>query len=198
MMEKGYVQFRCELQAAPPPAGAPALELCRWRDRLWRAGLVGVGADGLGFGNLSRRCGTGRSFLITGTGTGGIAKLLPAQLAEVVSWDVAGNHVTCTGAVVASSETLSHAAAYDCGGAVGAVIHVHHAVMWQRLRDRAPTTDPAAEAGTPAMAFAIRRLITDRSRDADIIVMGGHTDGLLAFGPSLNQVARQLLLASHT
>jgi L-ribulose-5-phosphate 4-epimerase len=194
--EKGYVQFHCELQTAPPPAGAPALELCRWRDRLWRAGLVGVGADGLGFGNLSCRCGTGRSFLITGTGTGGVAKLLPAQLAEVVSWDIAGNHVTCTGTVVASSETLSHAAVYDTA-AVGAVIHVHHAVMWQRLRDRAPTTDPAAEAGTPAMACAIQRLITDRSLDSDIIVMGGHPGGLLAFGPSLDQVARHLLLTSH-
>jgi L-ribulose-5-phosphate 4-epimerase len=196
--EKGYVQFHAELRTGPPPADATALELCRWRDRLWRAGLVGVGTDGVSFGNLSCRSGTGRSFLITGTGTGSSAKLLPEQLTEVLSWDIAGNRVTCTGTVVASSETLSHAAVYDCDPAVRAVIHVHHAGMWLRLRDLAPTTDPVAQAGTPGMAFAIQRLVKDRPPGSDVIVMGGHPDGLLAFGPSLDHIARRLLLNMQT
>jgi L-ribulose-5-phosphate 4-epimerase len=198
-MEKGYLQFRCDMQLAPPPGGAPALKLCRWRNRLWRAGLIGVGADGIGFGNLSLRRDSGHSFLITGTGTGGMARLLPGQLTEVVSWSLAGNHVTCRGMVAASSETLSHAAIYECNSAVRAVIHVHHAGMWQRLKNCAPTTDPVAEAGTPAMAFAIQRLLSSgapgsaSSCTARVVVMGGHADGLLSFGPSLARAAHRLL-----
>jgi L-ribulose-5-phosphate 4-epimerase len=193
-MEKGYIQFRCDHEPATPPAGDAAMELCRWRDRLRQAGLVGVGADGIGFGNLSLRRGDGPSFLITGTVTGAIESLSPHQLTEVLAWDLAGNHVTCRGPAVASSETLSHAAGYESDARIGAVIHVHHTATWNRLLHRAPTTDPAAEAGTPAMALAIQQLIRGRTEVGPfLIVMGGHPDGLLAAGQDLDHAARTVL-----
>jgi L-ribulose-5-phosphate 4-epimerase len=194
-MEKGYIQFRCDHEPAAPPAGAAAMELCRWRDRLRHIGLVGVGADGIGFGNLSLRRGNGPAFLITGTATGAIESLCPDQLTEVLAWDLAGNHVTCRGPAVASSETLSHAAAYESDGRIGAVIHVHHTGAWHRLLRRAPTTDAAAEAGTPAMGLAIQKLLRDRPDTTGpfLIVMGGHPDGLLAVGQDLDDAARTVL-----
>jgi L-ribulose-5-phosphate 4-epimerase len=190
--EKGYVQFHCHHQRTRPPAGALVNELCLWRNRLWQAGLVGVGADGIGFGNVSVRTVTG--FLITGTGTGGVASLGPERLTEVTSWDVAGNRVVCSGPVVASSEALTHGAVYAADPSVDAVVHVHHGRLWGQLLDRVPTTEIAAEAGTPAMGFAIARLFRDSVVGvAGLVVMGGHPDGLLAFGPTLDVAARHVL-----
>lgn len=192
--EKGYVQFRYDWEPAPPPAMPMLDELLRWRERLYRLGLVGVYADGIGFGNLScRHAGTDR-FVVTGTGTGHLAVLGAEHLTEVVGYDLDANHLRCRGPVVASSESLSHAAVYRSDPAAAAVIHVHHPALWERLRDRIPTTDAAAEAGTPAMAHAIERLFreTDMGR-AGVFVMGGHREGLMSFGRTLEAAGERIL-----
>jgi L-ribulose-5-phosphate 4-epimerase len=194
-MEKGYVQYRCEHRQAPAPTGATAEGVCLWRNRLWQAGLVGQADDGIGFGNVSVR--TAHGFVITGTATGGVEVLRPEHLTEVTSWDLHGNSVACSGPVVASSEALTHGAAYDADAAIGAVVHVHHRRLWQRLLHAAPTTDMEAEAGTPAMGFAIERVIREGAvRGGGIVVMGGHPDGLLALGPTLEAAARRVLEAA--
>lgn len=207
--EKGYVLFRCDWERAEPPAGPEAGELCAWRDRLYRAGLVGVLPDGIGFGNVSLRIpGTGR-FLVSGTGTGRFPTLLPEHVTEVLAYDAARNWLRCRGPVQASSESLSHAAVYASRAAgssdsidssdpfhsgIAAVIHVHHGGMWEALLGRVPTTDPAAEAGTPEMAFAIGALLRDpAARREGLFVMGGHRDGLMAFGASLEEACGRVL-----
>ncbi len=194
--EKGYVQFRCDWERADPPAGPVCDELRAWRDRLHRLGLVGVYPNGIGYGNLSARPGPGESFVITGTATGGLASLGPEHLTEVTGCDIAGNAVRCRGPVQASSESLSHAAVYRGDPAVRAVIHVHHLALWQRLYDRIPTTDPHAEAGTPEMAWAIEALFRDgRVRGEKLFVMGGHREGLIAFGGTLDEAGERVLAA---
>jgi L-ribulose-5-phosphate 4-epimerase len=195
MTEKGYVQFDCHHDDGAAPRGAAARELCTWRDRLHDAGLIGTGADGIGFGNISVWTGPG-TFLITGTATGGIPRLGTAHLTEVVAWDIDANRLRCRGPVVASSEALSHAAIYQVSPAACAVAHAHDARAWERLRGHALTTDPRAEAGTPAMARAIQQALgLAGPANTGILVMGGHPDGLLAFGPSLADAALQLLQA---
>lgn len=206
--EKGYVLFRCDWERAEPPAGPEAGELCAWRDRLYRAGLVGVLPDGIGFGNVSLRIpGTGR-FLVSGTGTGRFPTLLPEHMAEVLAYDAARNWLRCRGPVQASSESLSHAAVYSFGDSgssdsidsdpshsgIAAVVHVHHRRLWDALLGRVPTTDPAAEAGTPEMAFAIEALLrVPAARREGLFVMGGHRDGLMAFGASLEEACGRVL-----
>jgi L-ribulose-5-phosphate 4-epimerase len=193
--EKGYVQFRYEWEPAPLPSTPLLDELCRWRDRLHRHGLVGVYPDGIGFGNLSCRSG-GDRFVITGTGTGHLPTLRTEHLTEVVAYDLAGNHLTCRGPVVASSESLSHAAVYRSDPAVAAVIHVHHLTLWERLRQRIPTTDPAAEAGTPAMARAIEQLFLETDlRAIGLVAMGGHREGVIGFGGTLDEAGSRILAA---
>jgi L-ribulose-5-phosphate 4-epimerase len=126
-----------------------------------------------------------------------VASLSAEQLTEVTSWDVAGNRLVCSGPVVASSEALTHGAVYTADPSVDAVVHVHHERLWRRLVHRVPTTDGAAEAGTPAMGFAIERLFRDGVvAVAGLVVMGGHPDGLLAFGPTLDVAARHVLDAA--
>lgn len=193
--EKGYIQFRCEWEPADGPAGPNVDALIAWRDRLHRLGLLGVYPDGIGYGNISVR-GDGISFLISGTATGHLPTLIPQHFAEVTAFDFASNWLRCRGPVKASSESLSHAAVYANDSAVRAVIHVHHLGLWEQLRDRIPTTDHAAEAGTPEMAWAIENLMCEPGvRQRGLFVMGGHREGLMAFGPTLDEAGERIVAA---
>lgn len=192
--EKGYIQFLCDFEPAPPPAG-PMLDAMRvWRDRLFQLGLIGVYPDGIGFGNVSCHPGADRTFVITGTATGKLPSLGPEHLTEVVDYDATRNWLRCRGPMQASSESLSHSAVYDSDSTIRAVIHVHHMTLWQRLYNKMPTTDPQAEAGTPAMAKAIEELFKrGRVRETGFFIMGGHREGVVAFGRDLDEAGERLL-----
>jgi ribulose-5-phosphate 4-epimerase/fuculose-1-phosphate aldolase len=190
--EKGYIQFRCEWEPTEPPA-VPG-DLIAWRDRLHRLGLIGVYPNGIGYGNISIR--DGNSFLISGTATGHLPTLGPEHFSEVTAFDFASNWLRCRGPVKASSESLSHAAVYVSDPTARAVIHVHHLGMWGQLRDRVPTTDHAAEAGTPEMAWAIEALLRQPGvKERGLFVMGGHREGLMAFGATLDEVGERIVAA---
>ena len=92
----------------------------------------------VGYGNLSVRCGS--RFIISGTQTGHIEETGPEHYALVTAVDIPGNRVCCSGAVQASSESLTHAAIYDAAAAVGAVVHAHDLRLWRRALRRVPTT----------------------------------------------------------
>ena len=114
----------------------------------------------------------------------------------MTAFDFATNWLRCRGPVKASSESLSHAAVYVSDPAVQAVIHVHHLGMWEQLRDRIPTTDHAAEAGTPEMAAAIESLLRQPGvKEQGLFVMGGHREGLMAFGSTLDEAGEQIVTA---
>ena len=58
-----------------------------------------------------------------------------------------------------------------------------------------PTTDPAAEYGTPAMARSIARLTSEivaRQQQAKIIIMAGHPEGIIGFGEDLKGAVEEL------
>lgn len=192
--EKGYIQFHCDWEWADAPAGALFDALRAWRDRLFSLGLIGIYPNGIGYGNLS--CRPGETFVITGTATGSIPSLGPEHLTEVTAYDIDRNWVRCRGPVQASSESLSHAAVYRSDPTIRAVIHVHHLDLWQRLLGNVPTTDADAEAGTPAMAYAIEALFRDGPvREERLFAMGGHREGVMTFGKSLDEAGARLLEA---
>ncbi len=189
---EGVTKFDCVWTREPLPAAlAPAAAgLVACRQELFAAGLVGADpVTGIGFGNVSLRIGDGGAFLITGSQTGHLPELTAADLSLVDATDLATNRVQCRGLKPASSESLSHAALYRCWPQVHAVIHVHNHALWERLRNRLPTTPEDVPYGTPAMAEAIARAA---AAPAGVLVMGGHQDGLLAYGPSLAEAAREL------
>jgi ribulose-5-phosphate 4-epimerase/fuculose-1-phosphate aldolase len=193
--EKGYVRFACDWEPADPPAGPAVEALIRWRDRLHALGLIGVYPDGIGFGNLSARL-DGGSFLVSGTATGRLPTLGPEHFTTVTDYDFAANRLRCRGPVQASSESLSHAAVYRADPAAATVIHVHHLGLWERLYGVLPTTDPKAEAGTPEMAWAIEDLLRDRAaRERGLFVMGGHREGVMGFGRTVDEAGGRLLEA---
>ena len=113
MSETGSIKFTCDRVAVELSRFAGFDELNKYRRKLLRLGTIGVDANGVGFGNLSVRNGATSRFYITGSGTGKLLELTPADCARVVAYDFARNWLQCEGLTVASSESLTHAAVYE-------------------------------------------------------------------------------------
>jgi L-ribulose-5-phosphate 4-epimerase len=195
--ETGSVKFTCQQVAMKIFRFAGFAELNRYRRKLLELGMIGVDANGIGFGNLSIRNGATKRFYITGSGTGGISELMPTDYAKVVDYNFARNWLQCEGSTVASSESLTHAVVYESDPTARAVIHCHDMKLWAALLDKAPTTPKRAEYGTPEMAYAVRRLFetTDVER-RKIFVMSAHHGGLVTLGRDL-QEAFEVLTGSR-
>lgn len=192
-MDEGYIKFNCYWKKADPLPGELLAGLNAWRQKLYTLGLIGMYDNGIGFGNISIRQ-PGQAFIITGSATGGLPKPDERHYVLVNAYDLEQNSLECTGPVIASSESLSHAVIYTASQAIQAVIHVHHAKAWQGLIDRLPTTNRSITYGTPAMACGILRLFRESALKKDkILVMGGHPEGIITFGHSLDEAGEVLL-----
>ena len=190
------VKFSCEQVPAKIASFAGFRELNHCRRELVRLGMVGVDANGVGFGNLSVRDGTTSRFYITGSGTGGIANLTPADLSRVMAFDFGRNWLRCEGARIASSESLTHAAVYQSDRNACAVIHCHHLKLWEALlhNHEVPATPRGIAYGTPELACAVQRLFqTTGVKDRKIFVMRAHEAGLIIFGKTMAEALAVLL-----
>jgi ribulose-5-phosphate 4-epimerase/fuculose-1-phosphate aldolase len=194
-LDEGYIKYQSRWTPGPPPDRAAARQLEAWRNPLFAARLIGRYEDlGIGYGNISVRCGAPGQFLISGTQTGQIENTDEQHYSLVTSCDVDKNTVACTGPVQASSEAMTHAAIYALDPRIGAVVHVHDKVLWQTHLNQLPTTDPAIAYGTPDMAREFQRLFTDTEfADKGVAVMAGHEEGLISFGATLGEAANRLL-----
>ena len=195
-MDEGYVKFQSRLQEASSPSALELKEIVPWRERLFQLKLIGEYSNGVGFGNISVRVDSSREFIISGTGTGGMASLTSDYYTRVVDCDIDKNRVVCSGKVHASSESMTHAAVYGCDASINAAIHVHSKRHWNDLTGRLPTSAPSAKYGTPEMAREIARLYRDTDfRKEGVMIMGGHEEGMLSFGSTLSEAGERLLRA---
>lgn len=195
MIDEGYTKYVVEWDDRAPLDDPGVAELERWRRPLFDAGLVGQYEDlGIGYGNLSVRCGDSREFLVSGTQTGHLARTGPAHYARVTGYDIDRNTVYCRGAVQASSESLTHAAIYELDPGIRAVVHVHDPDLWQQLLGLWPTTGADVAYGTPEMAREFSRLATETDfLEGGIAVMAGHEDGVVSIGRNLEEAATRVL-----
>ena len=195
MIDEGYTKYECDWQHAPPLAAESVAELNAWRNRLHEQGLIGYYPEHrVGFGNVSIREGDAGAFIISGTQTGHIATTDERHYSRVTRCDIEANCVYCEGPVQASSEALTHAAIYALDPAIRAIVHVHDAELWNALIDRVPTTSRDISYGTPEMAFEFRRLFAQSVfAEQGVAVMGGHEDGIVAFGADIGEAARRIL-----
>ncbi len=192
-MDEGYIKFQAYRTAAKPLPTAHLQALQHWRQALYQRQLIGVYANGIGYGNISQRWNVKGQFIISGSATGQFPTLQPTHFTIVTNVDIAENTVWCEGPIIASSESMSHAVIYLNCPEVNGVIHVHHAELWEKLLHQVPTTDDGAPYGTPEMAYSIVDLLkTTNLRQAKIFVMSGHPEGIFTFGKSLEEAARVL------
>lgn len=203
-MDEGYIKFQAHWQQAPPLPEKSLQDIIICRDLLHQIGLIGVYPNGIGYGNISQRWQAGGGspwesearegqFIISGSATGHLVTLTPEHFTLVTEVNIDLNKVWCEGPIIASSETMSHAVIYQHCPEVNAVIHVHHAQLWQQLLHQIPTTDADATYGSPEMAYSIIQLLhkTDLLHHK-IFVMEGHPEGIFAFGESLMDVITRL------
>lgn len=194
MCPEGIIQYKLSWDFSSLAVTRDLRRLIQWRNRLHRLQLIGVTPEGIGFGNISVRPGRDRRFLITGSQTGHLLRLNARHCTWVTEYDYFKNRVVCRGPVKASSESLTHGAIYSRAAWVRAVIHVHHDRLWRQLFRQLPTTPGNARYGTPAMAKAVQKLLSRfEPSKTGIIIMGGHTGGILAFGSTLESAGEMLL-----
>lgn len=193
-IDEGYIKFESDWMPGPAPPAEAIDRLERWRRPLFDEGLIGHYDDlGVGYGNISIRL-AGEQFVISGTQTGHLPETTAKHYALVTGYDIAANRVSSTGEVQASSESLTHAAIYELDQRINAVVHVHSRSLWNMFRDQLPTTSPDISYGTPEMAEEFRRLFRDTDFAAmGIAVMGGHEEGILSFGDTLEEAAVRVL-----
>jgi ribulose-5-phosphate 4-epimerase/fuculose-1-phosphate aldolase len=183
---------RAELEALARP-------LMGWRARLYELGMIG-GDDptrygGAGFGNLSARLPNTESFIITGTQTGHLNELSLREFALVQRVALREHRLVSRGETLPSSEALTHAVIYLLSSELRWVFHVHAPQLWQAREALGLIESPAHVAyGTQEMAEEVERLARDeRLMELGVFAMGGHEDGLIAFGRDPDEVGERLL-----
>ena len=194
-MIEGYIKYNCIWQKGEIPIQKETFtQLESARAVLYDLGLIGMYPDGIGFGNISVRSDNALHFIISGSATGGLARLEPSDYAKVTSFHISENTICCTGQTKASAESLTHAAVYKSLPDAGAVVHIHCLWLWEKLLNNFPSTQSEIEYGTPEMAEAVGLLASEINGTQDkIIVMGGHREGILAFGSSLADATSQII-----
>jgi L-ribulose-5-phosphate 4-epimerase len=152
--------------------------------------------NGVGFGNVSLRDATSDAFYITGSGTGVLPALTLQDYAKVVAWDFGRNWLRCEGRVIASAESLTHAAVYAMDADVRVVVHGHSPAMWHSLLERGPATAADVPYGTPEMVSEVQRLFRETdARTKKAFAMAGHADGIIAFGHDFREALAALACA---
>jgi len=202
--QEGVIQFDLKYTWTPPLPPDGLLEINAWRKILHLLGLTGQDPGrygGLGFGNISQRVAPfdapapRRRFVISGTQTGGLADLDERHYALVLECRPETNRVVAEGPVHPSSEALTHGALYGADPDLRFVMHVHSPEIWRNAGTLGiPCTDPEAAYGTPAMAAEVARLLkTESVNDGKVLAMGGHEDGIVAFGRSAGEAGTALV-----
>jgi ribulose-5-phosphate 4-epimerase/fuculose-1-phosphate aldolase len=206
MEEEGVIKFDLRFTAGPPVAMDTLTELNTWRQILRKHALIGQDParyEGYGFGNISQRTGDPdqprgkRQFVISGTQTGHLEAVDNRHYACVTAYDATTNRVVAAGPVKPSSESMTHGVIYDLDNGLRAVLHVHSPDIWNSATSQGiPVTSASVEYGTPEMSREVERLYAQSDvREKGIFSMGGHEDGIVAFGETV-EAAGNILLAA--
>jgi L-ribulose-5-phosphate 4-epimerase len=196
-MDEGYIKFNCIWTAAEALPEEEIREINAWRQRLYQEKLIGAYPDGIGYGNISCLLEDG-NILISGSATGNFPELGPEHYTQVTNINIDQNTVYCSGPIKASSETMSHAVVYRNLPQAKVVMHVHSLLFWKGLMEKLPSTSASVAYGSPEMAREIERLLKDPIiLKEQIFAMGGHREGVLAFGEDYPSTFEKIMTFKH-
>jgi hypothetical protein len=73
-------------------------------------------------------------------------------------------------------------------------VHIHSRKLWEKYLDVLPTTNKGVQYGTPEMAIEIMRVIKiEETQIKKVIVMGGHFEGIISFGKTVEEAVLTML-----
>ena len=189
--DEGVVKYRAVHANGEIPRNAFIDRLDEVRTQLFDWSLIGVYPDGVGYGNVSIRSGSG--CIISGTATGGVRTLGLSGYCAVVEFNLRQNTVHTLGPVPASSEAMTHCAIYWADERVNCVLHIHNYKFWRMLLDRGATATAEEIAyGTPEMAEAIANCVQQKDAESGLIVMAGHEEGIVAYGATIGTALHEI------
>jgi len=192
-MDEGYIKFKCDWSQSEPLSHKMVQDLISFRQKAHERNWIGVYPNGIGFGNISQRF-KENQFIISGSSTGSLKVVDESHFTKVDYFNLNDNHVHCIGPIIASSESMSHGVLYSNYPEINAVIHIHHLESWTKLKHNVLTTPDDVPYGSPEMAQAITKLISEsNSQSNGLFVMAGHEEGIIAFGKSLQEAWNQLV-----
>lgn len=221
MIDEGYVKFECHHNVATwntpqlplsPPLETKLQAIDDLRTELHDAKFIGIYENGIGYGNISLRSNivmnnnsenveittdiateTLSNFVISATATGGARELELDGYSLVSKIDIENNAVWSTGPLQASSETMTHAAIYCTAERVNCVVHIHNRELYDALlkQENSLQTPKNIAYGTVEMAYAIMAIAKKYPLEA-CIAMGGHDEGIIIYGISIDHVKSQL------
>ena len=195
-LDEGYIKYNCHWKKTTKAITYKNLhELNKWRNIMYDLKLIGYYKEHkVGYGNISVRYEDSKQILISGTQTGHLLSLDPEHYALITKFDIDKNELFCTGPIKASSEALTHAVLYQLDPSCNAVIHIHNLALWKSLMNKIPTSNPDIPYGTPEMAYEMMRLYRESDLpERKLMVMGGHDEGIIAFGKDLKEAGDIIL-----
>lgn len=195
--QEGVIKFSLNHQTLASPFSSSVLEELKvWRDLSRQLHWLGQDPDrygGLGYGNISARE-SSQCFMISASQTSAVLIADNRHFARVTAADIQTNSIASEGVMPPSSESMTHAAIYQCMDSVHWVLHSHCPEIWQHS-DVLGLACTAAEIpyGTPEMADAVQRLCRDQvgvnpeRASQGVFVMKGHQDGVVCYGSTAKQ-----------
>ncbi|MGM0443601.1 MAG: class II aldolase/adducin family protein [Fibrobacterota bacterium] len=192
MRDEGYIKYHTEMTGEFRCPGMFLDQLNSVRTTLHTRGLIGMYDDGIGYGNISMRSGTG--FIISASATGSKKILDSGEYVHVHAVDIDRNTVFARGMQKPSSESLTHGAIYAACEEARAVIHVHSRELFDYLAQHPDSwaTSRGVAYGTPEMARAISDLVTHHGA-CRIFYTPGHDEGVFAYGRTLQDAETTIL-----
>ena len=189
------IKFVAHMEEKAPVITDAAYEaINRRRNILYAHELIKVYPNGIGYGNISVRIPGTDSFYISGTSTGRLENLGKEHYCLVSKINIDTNELRCEGPIMASAESMTHAMIYKNNPNCQAAIHIHNNSMRKHFLNKVPTTKAGIPYGTPEMCREITRLFEETDvNKTHFLAMGGHEDGLMAFGDTLDQAGLEII-----
>lgn len=204
MTQDGVIKFQTIYKSTPAFPIANFGELRAWRRIMYLLQLIGQTPErysNYGFGNISMRIDhpdtapKRRQFVISGTQTGGNPDPAIDQYVLVREVDWEQNRVVAEGPVKPSSESMTHGTLYALDNRIRWVMHGHSPEIWRHAKALdIPVTHESVTYGTPEMSYETLRLYREENLyRRRIYSMGGHLDGIIAFGRTAKETGQILM-----
>ncbi len=183
-MIDGVIKYDFDFTLSKPLAKELWQDIETLRERLYFLKLIGE-KDGIGYGNISKRV-SKKSFVITGTQTGGLKNLSAKDFSYVESYNDEKFYLKSYGGTKPSSEALTHGTIYNLSDKIGAVIHIHNKPLWDfMLKNRYKKTENVLY-GSLEMIKEVKRIYENIDPLSDPeFVMSGHEEGVIIFSKDL-------------